>query len=378
MQLELIEKLKSLEASSENKSWSEFERMQHELISEFLSHMDDVVEPISQILVDPSSSFSTLELTLKIIEMSKDERFIPGLIQFLAKSDDDDFCEQASDILFDYGDPATPFVIKALEDDFGRKVYNRWLVQALNGSGAREFIEKVLNDFLTNPRHYEGWFGLSHFTWALANVGGKEGSLRLVEQLLGLKFLSRVSKLELRRLRKFITDKGSYQREMGEDDKKKVELFTTLMLRGLLNSSLRELVPDGPRPIIGDNSRGEYLPLLFSIERLIFAEYEENQALKDSDVMKLLKNVRDGIWRDYGGKNALERSFITGLKLEIFRLADLAYTKGEVSACISHILNSVKRHRESGYERDYLEFIKDFFKGGERARHEPSLGPSKT
>jgi len=342
--------------------------MQHELISEFLSHMDDVVEPISQILVDPSSSFSTLELTLKIIEMSKDERFIPGLIQFLAKSDDDDFCEQASDILFDYGDPATPFVIKALEDDFGRKVYNRWLVQALNGSGAREFDEKVLNDFLTNPRHYEGWFGLSHFTWALANVGDKGGSLRLVEQLLGLKFLSRVSKLELRRLRKFITDKGGYQREMGEDDKKKVELFTTLMLRGLLNSSLRELVPDGPRPIIGDNSREEYLPLLFSIERLIFAEYEENPALKDSDVMKLLKNVRDGIWRDYEGKNALERSFITGLKLEIFRLADLAYTKGEVSACISHILNSVKRHRESGYERDYLEFIKDFFKGGRKGQ----------
>jgi hypothetical protein len=57
-------------------------------------------------------------------------------------------------------------------------------------------------------------------------------------------------------------------------------------------------------------------------------------------------------------------------------MADLAYTKGEVSACISHILNSVKRHRESGYERDYLEFIKDFFKGGERVRHEPPLDPS--
>ena len=372
MSLEFIEKLKNLEALSGDKSWGEFERTQHELISEFLNHVDEAVEPLSQILVNPSSAYFALELALRMIEMSKDERFIPSLIQFLVKSDEDDLCEQTSNILFDYGNSAAPHIIKALEDDFGRKVYNRWLVEALNGSGARVFVEKILKDFLTNRDYYAGWFGLSHFIWLLENTEEKESSLRLLEQLLGLKNLPRVSKLELKRLHKFMTDEGGYQREMEEEDKKKHELTVALVLWGLLDSSLGELVPDGSRPIINDNSREEYLPLLFSIEQLIFAGYEENPSLKDNDVIELLKNVRDGIWKDYEGKNELERGFIAGLKLELFRLTHLEYTKGEVSACLSHVLNSVKRHRESGYGRSYLEFIKDFFKGGEMVRHELS------
>jgi hypothetical protein len=365
-----FEKLKNLEALSEEKPLGEIERAQHELVSEFLNQVDEAVEPLSQILADPSSSYSTLELALRMIWMSKDERFIPPLIQFLARSDEDYLCEEASSILFDFGDTAAPHVIKALEEDFGKEVYNRWLAEALNGRGTREFVEKVFGDFLISRDRYEGWFDLGHFVWLLPNTGERESSLRIVEQLLGLKDLSRPGKLALRDLRKFMTDKEGYQREMDEKDGEKHVLTATLLLRGVLGSSPAELVPDGPRPIIDDSSRGEYLPILFSIEQLIFTEYEENPSLKDGDVMELLKNVRDGIWKDYEGKNELERGFITGLKLEVFRLSGLRYTKGEVSACISHVLNSVKRHREHGHERDYLEFLKDFFKGGERFRHE--------
>ncbi|MEW6222623.1 MAG: hypothetical protein AB1476_04860 [Candidatus Hadarchaeota archaeon] len=367
-----FEKLKNIEALSEEKPWGEIERVQHELISEFLNHVDAAMGPLSQILADPSSSYSVLELILRMIWMSRDERFIPPLIQFLVKNDEDDLCEEASSILFDFGDPATTPVIRALEEDFGKEAYNRWLVEALNGRGAREFIEKILNDFSANQDRYERWFDLAHFVWLLVSTGEKESSLRMVERLLGLKNLTRPSKLGLKDLHKFITDKDGYQREMRERDMKQHELWATFMLRGLLDSSPAELVPDGPRPIIDDSHRGEYLPLLFSIEQLIFTEYEENQSLRDGDVMELLKNVRDGIWKDYEGKNELERRFITGLKLEIFRLSGLRYTKGEVSACISHVLNSVKRHREQGHGRDYLEFLRDFFKGGERFRQERS------
>lgn len=357
---EFVEKLKNIDEIYESK-FGEVPRIEHELISEFLNSGDEAVEPISQVLGDASSSSSTLELALRMIDASKNKKFVPCLIQFLRKNDDDDLCEMASDILYNYGEPAAPSVITALEEDFGKGVYNDWMVNALNGSRAREFVEKTLNDFLGDPKKYEDWFNVGHFAWRLADDERKNNSLGLVERLLGLN-LHREDKLELKRLQKFLTDKESYRRDALEEDLKRTELLSGLTLVGVLNSPIADIVPDGPRPVIDDTNREEYLPLLYQIERFIFDYYNANPSIKDSDVIKLLKNVRDGIWKGQEGKDEFEKSFIMGLKLAVFSLDDLRYTKGEVSACISHVLNSVKRHREEGYGRSYLEFINDVFK----------------
>jgi uncharacterized protein YehS (DUF1456 family) len=63
-------------------------------------------------------------------------------------------------------------------------------------------------------------------------------------------------------------------------------------------------------------------------------------------------------WRD-----DFEGGLVIRLKMALFSMRRLRFTKGEVSACISHVLNSLKRHREEGYERAYLDFLKDFFEG---------------
>lgn len=173
-------------------------------------------------------------------------------------------------------------------------------------------------------------------------------------------------------MHRFMTDEENYQKEESEEEKRAGAFMGKLVLTGVLHSKLREFVPDGPRPIIDDDNLEEYLPLLYSIERIIYSYYNAHPSLKDSDVIRLLKNVRDGIWKDYEGKDEFEKGFIMGLKLSVFNLADLHYTKNEVSACISRVLNSVKRHRESGGERGYLDFIKDFFRGGELTRRNPS------
>jgi hypothetical protein len=145
----------------------------------------------------------------------------------------------------------------------------------------------------------------------------------------------------------------------------------SLTLLGVINSRIEDLVPDGPRPVIDDSNRAEYSPLLYQIESLIYEYYKGHPEIKDGDVIELLKNVRDRIWSGYEGKGGFERSFILGLKLAVFGLNDLRYTKGEVSACISHVLNSVKRHREEGCKQSYLGFIEDFFKGRLSENAEP-------
>jgi hypothetical protein len=200
---------------------------------------------------------------------------------------------------------------------------------------------------------------MGHFAWGLAEIEEKETSLSLVERLLQLKDLRRIDKLMLEHVRKFLEDEENCKKALEREEEEKEHSIVKLVLTGVLNSSFRELVPDGPRPVINDDSVREYLPLMYSIEHPIFSWYKEHPSLKDSDVIELLKNIRDGIWKDYEGKNEFEKSFIAGLKLSVFEL-NLRYTKGEVSACISRVLNSVKRHRESEGERGYLEFIKNF------------------
>lgn len=377
MHPEFIDKLKNLEALYEGKSWKDILRIKHDMVSEFLNHRDEAVEPISRILVDSSSSFSTLDLALSMAELVDEERLVPCLIQFLEENKDkdekEDLCERVSNILYGYGEFAARHVVKKLEENFEKKIYNGWLVDALRGAIGAEFVEKILNDFLTNRSHYENWFNLGHFAWGLMDVkemGGRPP--RLVEKLLEQKNLYREDKLELKRLHKFMTDEESYQKEENEEEKREETFMDKLILTGMLHSKLSEFVPDGPRPMIDDDNLEEYLPLLYSIELIIYSYYNAHPSLKDSDVIRLLKNVRDGIWKDYEGKDEFEKSFITWLKISVFNLTDLHYTKNEISACISRVLNSVKRHRGSGGERGYLDFIKDFFRGGELTRKNPS------
>lgn len=361
MSPDLVEKLKNIDAIYRSRP-GEAARIEHELVSEFLSSGEEGVKSVLQILGDASSSATAIEMALRMVDTSKNEKFIPCMVQFLRKNEDDDLCEMASDNLWEYGDKAAPPLIEALREDFSNKVYSGFLVDALSGEEAREFVESVLNDFLKDPEKYLDWFDLGHFAWKLAEVGQKENSTEMVKKLLGVRGLFREDRLSLRSLQKFLTDSEGYQKELSEEEMRRAELLASLTLRGVLHSQVGDLVPDGPRPVIDDSNRAEYFPLLYQIERLIFEYHQKHPEIKDGDVIELLKNVRDKVWSGYEGKTGFEEAFILGLKLVVFSLSDLGYTKGEVSACISHILNSVKRHREEGCKQSYLEFIEDFFK----------------
>jgi hypothetical protein len=360
VQQDFLERLKNIGATWKTTPEKAF-RAEQELLSEFLSRGEEALEPVAQVLADPSSSDHSIHLALGMVRLSLDPRFIPHLVQLLERADDEGLCEGAAGVLGDYGEAATGRITEALEEGFKQRKYNGWLVDALSGSGARDFVERILKDFLSDPKRYERWFDLAHFAWKLDGAGEKERSLGLVGELLKLKELGRWEKVWLRRLERCLSDREKYEEEAEKEESEKKTQLAVLVVLGVIHSPISDLAPDGPRPIIDDNTREEYLPLLLRIEEFIFEYYRDHPSLKDGDVMVRLKNVRDGLWNVEEWKDEFERELVTRLKVALFNLRDLRYTKGEVSACISHVLNSVKRHREEGYERAYLDFVSDVF-----------------
>jgi len=362
MQQDFLERLRKIGMVWES-SPEKAIRAEQELKSEFLASEEGAVEQVAQVLADPSSSHQSLELALEMVTLSMSPKFIPYLIQLIELAKDEDLCEYAADILGDYGEAASRQIIEALNEDFKQRKYSPLLVEALGGGGTMEFVEGALKDFLSDPERYEDWFDLPHFAWKLADSEDKERSLSLVSELLKNKGLGREEKVRLRWLERRLIDEKKYEEEIAREEKEERDQLITLTIIGILHSPISAFAPDGPMPVIDDNTREEYSPILYEIEEYIFEYYRDNPSLKDGEVMKHLKNLRDGLWKVDEWRDDFEGGLVIRLKMALFSMRRLRFTKGEVSACISHVLNSLKRHREEGYERAYLDFIKDFFEG---------------
>jgi hypothetical protein len=362
MQQDFLERLRKIGMVWES-SPEKAIRAEQELKSEFLASEEGAVEQVAQVLADPSSSPQSLELALEMVTLSMSPKFIPYLIQLIELAKDEDLCEYAADILGDYGEAASRQIIEALNEDFKQRKYSPLLVEALGGGGTMEFVEGTLKDFLSDPKRYEDWFDLPHFAWKLADSKDKERSLRLVSELLKNKGLGREEKVWLRWLERRLIDEKKYEEEIAREEKEERDQLITLTIIGILHSPISAFAPDGPMPVIDDNTREEYSPILYEIEEYIFEYYRDHPSLKDGEVMKHLKNLRDGLWKVDEWRDDFEGGLVIRLKMALFSMRRLRFTKGEVSACISHVLNSLKRHREEGYERAYLDFLKDFFEG---------------
>ncbi len=109
---------------------------------------------------------------------------------------------------------------------------------------------------------------------------------------------------------------------------------------------------------INDDNKERFYPILMNIEETIFNYYIEDNSLKDSDVMELLKNLRNNIFSENAKFNDLEQHIIINLKIILFYNN---FSRKEVILSISRILGSVKLHRSLGESRGYLKFISKLF-----------------
>lgn len=109
---------------------------------------------------------------------------------------------------------------------------------------------------------------------------------------------------------------------------------------------------------INDKNREAFYPIIMAIEETIWSHYSKNSSLKDSEVIELLKNLRDNILSEKASFNGLEEEIISKIKLVLFLNS---YDERDLSLSLSSVIKSAKLHRSIGGNRGYLNFISHFF-----------------
>ncbi len=109
---------------------------------------------------------------------------------------------------------------------------------------------------------------------------------------------------------------------------------------------------------INDNNREAFYPIIMAIEETIWDKYSKDRSLKDSEIIELLKKLRDNIFSENVVFNQLEEELIVKLKL-VLLLNN--YDRRDLSLSISSVLKSAKLHKSLGGSTGYLDFISNFF-----------------
>ena len=109
---------------------------------------------------------------------------------------------------------------------------------------------------------------------------------------------------------------------------------------------------------INDSNTEAFMPLLMAIEETIWRYYSEDNSIKDTDIIELLKNIRNNIFSNDAKFNEMENEIITKIKVI---LVVNNYDKRDLSLSISKVLKSAKMHKSMGGSRGYLNFLSGFW-----------------
>ncbi len=197
----LIEQLKQFD---NNESY----RLPHEeinatikpLMNEIIEQKDKYMDSIYKLLeneVNLSSGWA-----LDILEIIKDEKSVPYLIEFIIKNDDGScplFCEEAMEILQSIGKPAVEPLLKEIKKSFSKKEYPTILVSSLIGikdDKVFAFMKEIVEDQSNNSDDYKGWFNIKGFISYFHVQEGKE-SIVLLEEIIAKK-MNKIDKMKKR------------------------------------------------------------------------------------------------------------------------------------------------------------------------------------
>ncbi|MFH0876491.1 MAG: hypothetical protein V1859_11225 [archaeon] len=103
---------------------------------------------------------------------------------------------------------------------------------------------------------------------------------------------------------------------------------------------------------INDETMEDYYFMFLAIEEPIYLHHKNNPNLKDIDVIRSLKNVRDNLLNSGFEFSSMENDIIDSIKNE---LIENIYNKRDVLLSISKILNFARYHKDEG--EGYLLFL---------------------
>ena len=126
--------------------------------------------------------------------------------------------EEAMFALQDIGDPSIPLLIEDIEEAFGNKKYNSYLVGALTGiigPTPYDFMIKITKDFIEKPWRYKGWFQIEDFTYNFV-AQERPDVIPLLKQILEMKVMTGTEKREIQDTIRALEDPERYEKEIQE------------------------------------------------------------------------------------------------------------------------------------------------------------------
>ena len=219
-QIEILSKhidfLKSLDTDEfYNKDVDEVRRYAQDILQECIQLGNHATYKLIELLQTEFTWSCFFALT--ILRETKDPQAVPSIIDFLKKESDDSMAnEEAMFALQNIGDPSIPPLIEDIEEAFGNKKYNSYLVGALTGiigPASYDFMIKITKDFIEKPWRYKGWFQIEDFTYNFV-AQERPDVIPLLKQILEMKVMTGNEKREIEDTIRALEDPERYEKEI--------------------------------------------------------------------------------------------------------------------------------------------------------------------
>ena len=160
------------------------------LMNEIIAQKDKYMDSVYKLLENEDKL--SCGWALDILEIIKDEKSVPYLIEFIIKNEDVScplFCEEAMEILQSIGKPAVEPLLKEVKKSFSKKEYPTILVSSLIGikdDKVFAFMKEIVEDHSNNSDDYKGWFDIKGFI-SYFHVQEEKESILLLQELVAKK-----------------------------------------------------------------------------------------------------------------------------------------------------------------------------------------------
>jgi hypothetical protein len=213
-----IDFLRSLDTEEfYNKEEDEVRRYAHDVLQECIQLGSHATQELVELLQTEFTWSCFFALT--ILRETRDPQAVAAIIAFLKRETDDSMAnEEAMFALQDIGDSSITPLIDDLEEAFGNKKYNSYLVGALTGiigPVPYDFMIKITKDFIGKPWRYKGWFHIEDFTYNFVKQE-RPDAIPLLKNILEMKNITGNEKRELEDTIRALEDPEGYEQEIQE------------------------------------------------------------------------------------------------------------------------------------------------------------------
>jgi len=222
--IELIEELKKYDNSKGYKlEYVEVQKKLDPIIKELSVRGNEVLDLLHELLKN-EETWSCV-FALKILRNIKNEKSITPLINYIVKTENEDYGDYGEDAMFALtaiGEPAISPLIEEIKRQFEKKIFYIFLTGALTEIKNEEvykFMKEITEDYIKNEEKYDEWFHIDIFTSDFPKQEKKE-ILPLLYELINFDRISKFERIEIKNTIEMIDDPFGYEQKLKKDIEK--------------------------------------------------------------------------------------------------------------------------------------------------------------